>query len=136
MASKPKYLWSPILAPILALLVCGEATAKIVSLACSGTKRELVGERPGAEHEPWMFSLILDTTKQTLIVDDYGAMSQSGDTRSNNMVIFSASSPPKGEDGVESASINRISGETTVNLILGGRVFEVRGVCKPAKKLF
>jgi hypothetical protein len=57
MASKPKYLWPPILALILALLLCGEATAKIVSLACSGTKQELVkGEPPGAQHEPWMFS--------------------------------------------------------------------------------
>jgi hypothetical protein len=78
----------------------GEATAKIVSLACSGTKRELgKGGPPGAEHEPWMFSLILDTTKQTLTVDDYQVMSLSGDTRSKNLVIFYASPPPKGEDG-------------------------------------
>ena len=137
MASKPKYLRPPILAPILVLLLCGEATAKVVSLACSGTKRELVKwEPPVAEHEPWMFSLILDTTKRTLIVDDYEAMSLSADTRSKNMVIFSASPPPKGEDGVESASLNRVTGETTVNLTLGGRVFEVHGVCKPAQKLF
>jgi len=137
MASKPKYLRLPFLAPILAVLLCGEAAAKIVSLACSGTKRELVkGEPPGAEHEPWMFSLILDTTKRTLIVDDHDAMPLSGDTRSKNMVIFSVSPPPKGEDGVESASLNGITGETTVNLTLGGRVFEVHGVCKPAQKVF
>jgi hypothetical protein len=137
MASKRKHLWPPILAPILALLLCGEATAKLAFLACSGTKRELViGKLPGVEHEPWMFSLILDTAKRTLMVDDYEAMSLSGDTSSKNMVIFSASPPPTGKDGVESASLNRITGETTINLILDGRHFEVHGVCKPAHKLF
>ena len=137
MASKPKHLRPPILASILVLLFCAETIAKTTSLACSGTKRELVkGGPPGAEHEPWMFSLILDTTKQTLIVDDYDAMPVSGNTKSKNLVIFSASSPPKDKDGVESASLNRITGETTVNLMLDGRLFEVHGVCKPAQKLF
>ena len=83
-----------------------------------------------------MFSLILDTTKWTLIVDDYDAMPLSGDTRSKNMVIFSASPAPKGKDGAESASLNRITGEATVNLIFDGRLFEVHGVCKSAQKLF
>jgi hypothetical protein len=122
---------------ILVLLFCGEATAKIVSLACSGTKREIGKGKPSEENrKPWTFSLILDTTKRSLIVDDYDAMPVSRDTGSKNLVIFSASSPPKDKDGTESASLNRITGEAIVNLVEGGRLTEVHGVCKPARKLF
>ena len=137
MVSKPRRLWSPILAPIVILLLCAEATAKTVSLACSGTKRELGKSRSaGVEREPWLFSLILDTAKRTLIVDDYDAMQLSEDTSLRNMVIFSASPPPKDKDGTESASLNRITGETTINLIINGQLIEVHGVCKPAQRLF
>jgi hypothetical protein len=137
MTSKPKHLWLPVLGPLLVLLLYGEATAKIVSLACSGTKREIgKGRLPEEAREPWTFSLILDTTKRTLIVDDYDAMSLSGDTGSKNMVIFSASPSPKDKDGAESASLNRITGETTINLIVDGRLIEVHGLCKPVQKLF
>jgi hypothetical protein len=63
-------------------------------------------------------------------------MSLSGDTGSKNMVIFSASPSPKDKDGAESASLNRITGETTINLIVDGRLIEVHGLCKPVQKLF
>jgi hypothetical protein len=125
------------LAFILLLLLFGEAIAKVVSLACTGTIRELgKGRTPEEGREPWAFSLILDTKKRTLAVDDYDAMSASGDTGSKNTVIFSGSPPPKGKDGAESASLNRITGEATVNLVIDGRLMEVHGVCKPAQKLF
>ena len=101
-------------------------------------KRELAKTRPPDEaQEPWMFSLILDTRKRTLIVDNYDAMALSGDANpQKNIVIFTASPPPKDKDGVESASLNRITGEATVNLIVDGRLFEVHGVCKRAQRLF
>ena len=127
----------PMLAFILLLLLFGEATAKVVSLACTGTIREIgKGRTPEEGREPWAFSLILDTKKRTVIVDDYDALPLSGDTGSKNIVIFSGLPPSKDKDGAEFASLNRISGEATVNLLVAGRLMEVHGVCKPAQKLF
>jgi hypothetical protein len=86
----------PMLALIFPLLLFGEATAKVVSLACTGTIREIgKGRAPEEGREPRAFSLILDTKKRTVIVDDYDAIPLSEDTGSKNTVIFSGSPSPK-----------------------------------------
>jgi hypothetical protein len=83
-----------------------------------------------------MFSLILDTKQQTLIVDDYDPMPVSGNTGSKNTVTFSGSPAPKDKDAAEFASLNRITGEASVRLKVGGRLLMIHGVCQPAQKLF
>jgi hypothetical protein len=56
------------LAAIITLIPCAGAMAAVLTVACSGTTRNLEGKR---QEIPSMFPLTLDGEKMTLVLDDY-----------------------------------------------------------------
>jgi hypothetical protein len=98
-----------ILALIVPLLSCSQTPAQNLTLACSGTIEQADADG-GGRGQQWMFSLILDTDKMTLAVDDYDPIPLSQDTAFKNAVMFSGPSLPKDKSRPQLAKLNRITG--------------------------
>jgi hypothetical protein len=113
------------IALIGALTLTPEAKAQVTQLACSGTLRI---PHKDAE-EPWTFSLIIDSDKKTVTLDDYAPVELLEDT-SGNTVVFKSSTPS--DWGVSFGTLNRVTGEARVVFLKDG-VHIISGICKPAK---
>lgn len=126
-------MWSflAVITPIF-VLVCAEAYAEPVTLACSGTLRALRGGVSSPE-EPWTFALIVDTDKKIVTVQDYEPVTIAGDA-SKNTIVFMAS-PTTNIYGVSSGTLNRLTGAASIHIINDGLQI-IDGICKPARKLF
>jgi hypothetical protein len=96
----------------------------VTPLSCAGTLRI---PHKDAE-EPWTFSLIIDTDKKTVTLDDYAPVELLGDT-SGNTVVFKSSIPSDG--GVSFGTLNRATGQARVVILKDG-VHIISGICKPA----
>jgi hypothetical protein len=106
------------------LTLTPEANAQVTPLSCAGTLRI---PHKDAE-EPWTFSLIIDTDKKTVTLDDYAPVELLGDT-SGNTVVFKSSIPSDG--GVSFGTLNRATGQARVVILKDG-VHIISGICKPA----
>jgi hypothetical protein len=115
------------IALIGALTLTPEAKAQVTTLSCEGTVR--IPHRDA--EEPWTFSLIIDTDKKTITVDDYAPVELLGDT-SGNTVVFRSSTP---REGVSFGTLDRVTGQARVVILKDG-VHIISSICKPAKKLF
>jgi hypothetical protein len=98
-------MWSflAVITPIF-VLVCGDASAEPVTLACSGTLRALRGGVSSPE-EPWTFALAVDTDKKIVTVGNYEPVPIAGDA-SKSTIVFMAS-PPTNIYGVSSGTLGR-----------------------------
>jgi hypothetical protein len=85
--------------------------------------------------EPWSFSLIIDTDKKTAKVDDYEPVELFGDS-SRNTVVFMPPGTRTGNYGVSTGTLNRLTGETSINIIRDDGLRITRGICKSARRLF
>ena len=106
------------------------AKAELTYLSCTG----MAHTGASSPDEPWSLSLIIDTARKTVTVDDYDPVQLLGD--SQNIVGFMPFKTPS-DYGVSTGTLNRITGRTRIHILpsWGGlQVFE--GVCKVTQKLF
>jgi hypothetical protein len=116
---------------IALMLVCSEAMAEVTYLSCSGTMIRAV--EPREPSPDWTLSLIVDTEKETITVEDYEPVQLSGGSK--QVLVFMSANPT--QDGVSTGTLNRISGKVSINIIdptLG--LLKYAGICKQAQKLF
>jgi hypothetical protein len=73
-------------------------------------------------------SLIIDTDKKTVTLDDYAPVELLGDT-SGNTVVFRSSTPT--DRGVSFGTLDRVTGQARVVILKDG-VHITSGICKPA----
>jgi hypothetical protein len=111
-----------------------EARAQVTELACSGTLRVIRGGVSTPE-EPWTFSLIIDMDKKTAKVGDYEPVELFGDS-SKNTVAFMPPRTRTSDYGVSTGTLNRITGEASINIIRDDGLRITRSICKPARRLF
>jgi hypothetical protein len=115
---------------VAALWISTAQAAEPAYLSCSGTLRVARGGSSSPE-EPWTLSLVIDTDKKTVTVDDYTPVQLLADEK--NRVVFMPR--PASGYGVSTGTLNRITGEASIHIIKDGlQIF--RGTCKPARKLF
>jgi hypothetical protein len=119
------------IALIFILTLPPEAKAQVTQLACSGTLR-VISAGVSSPEEPWTFSIIIDTDKKTVTVDDYNPVRLLEDTTKNTVVFMP--SPPS-DFGVSTGTLSRITGEVSIHIIRDGLQI-IRGICKSARKLF
>ena len=117
---------------IALMLVCSEAMAEVTYLSCSGTIRAGI-PKEGSSDETWMLSLVVDTDKEIITVDDQEPVQLSGGSK--NVLTFMSAAPT--QKGVSTGTLNRITGKASINIIdpnLGLLMFA--GICKKAQKIF
>src|SRR5262249_10162628 len=123
-------LTATVVALFFALSLPPDATAQVTNLSCIGTLR-VVREGASLPEEPWTFSLVMDTDKKTVTLDDYEPVSLLEDT-SRNTVVFMPSTPV--EWGVSIGSLNRDTGQASINILKDG-LYIIRGICHRRGKL-
>ena len=123
------------LALMIGLTACSGASAAILTLACSGTIRDLnkfpYPSRAG--DEPWTFSVEVNWDQKTVSINGLEPIPISEDEIS----LIRFHSP-----GLDGGWINRITGVADINQsypgIKGspGGMLQIHGVCKPVGGLF
>jgi hypothetical protein len=83
--------------------------AEVTYLSCSGTIRAGLPKERSSD-ETWMLSLVVDTDKETITVDDHEPVQLSGGSK--NVLTFMSAAPT--QEGVSTGTLNRITGKARV----------------------
>jgi len=123
-------LTATVAALIFVLSLPPEATAQVTNLSCIGTLR-VIRQGVSLPEEPWTFSVIMDTDKKTVTLEDYEPVPLFEDI-SRNTVVLMPSIPI--EWGVSTGTLNRVTGQASINILKDG-LYMIRGICNPGRKL-